>query len=290
MENNKNDLESTKKECPYCNTKIPASSLKCSHCGSDLRNWVNRHPAWSIFFVLIFASMIIQGAEKNETTSNTPAQSNSGTESTLVSETPTATSNIKPITQKATGSEQAKTQTTQEPTLPSSQSQTETKTTNLTSAPQISNQNILPVSNENVSQTNALKKAKSYLAYSAFSHDGLVAQLESEQFSHADAVYGSDHSGANWSEQAVRKAKSYLSYSAFSHDGLVDQLESEQFSHSEAVYGSDNSGANWNEQAVKKAKQYMNYSAFSRGGLIEQLLSEKFTREQAEYGTNAVGL
>ena len=65
---------------------------------------------------------------------------------------------------------------------------TETKTTPaLTPTP-------TPISNVTVSQKNAVAKAKSYLGYTAFSHDGLVAQLEYEQFSHADAVYGADNS------------------------------------------------------------------------------------------------
>src|SRR3990167_7535689 len=67
-----------------------------------------------------------------------------------------------------------------------------------------------PISNVTVSQKNAVAKAKSYLGYTAFSHDGLVAQLEYEQFSHADAVYGADNSGGNWNEQAAKKAKSYM--------------------------------------------------------------------------------
>ena len=40
---------------------------------------------------------------------------------------------------------------------------------------------------ETVSQKNAVRKAKDYLSYTAFSHDGLVAQLEFEKFSHEDA-------------------------------------------------------------------------------------------------------
>ena len=94
-----------------------------------------------------------------------------------------------------------------------------------------------PVSSETTSQKNAVKKAKSYLGYSAFSHDGLVEQLEFEQFSHADAVYGADHSGANWNEQAAKKAKSYMEYSSFSRGGLIDQLIHEKFTREQAEYG-----------------------------------------------------
>lgn len=148
----------------------------------------------------------------------------------------------------------------------------------------------VPTSSETVSQANAVAKAKSYLSFSAFSHDGLVDQLEYEQFSNADATYGADNSGADWNAQAVKKAKSYLENSAFSYNGLVDQLVYEKFTQAQAVHGADNSGADWNVQAAKKAESYMEIMAYSRGGLIDQLLYEKFTQAQAEYGANAVGL
>lgn len=104
-------------------------------------------------------------------------------------------------------------------------------------APQTDNQNISPISSETISQKNAVKKAKSYLGYSAFSHDGLVAQLEYEQFSHADAVYGANNSGANWDEQAVKKAKQYMGQSAFSRGSLIEQLKYEKFTQEQAEYG-----------------------------------------------------
>lgn len=152
------------------------------------------------------------------------------------------------------------------------------------------NQNISPTLNETISQKNAVQKAKSYLDYSAFSHDGLVAQLVYDKFSQSDAVYGADNVGADWNAQALKAAQSYLNYTAFSHDGLAAQLVHDKFTQAQAEYGADNSGANWNDEAAKAAQQYMSYSAFSRGGLIEQLEYEKFTQEQAEYGANSVGL
>lgn len=90
---------------------------------------------------------------------------------------------------------------------------------------------------ETLSQKNAVAKAKSYLNYTAFSYAGLIEQLEYEQFSHEDAVYGADHCGANWNEQAAKKAESYLKYSSFSRDGLIDQLLYEGFTQEEAEYG-----------------------------------------------------
>jgi hypothetical protein len=108
-----------------------------------------------------------------------------------------------------------------------------------TPAPQTNNQKIAPISSETISQRNAVAKAKSYLSYTAFSHDGLVAQLEYEQFSHADAVYGADNSGGNWNEQAAKKAKLYMDYSAFSRGSLIDQLIYDKFTQAQAEYGAN---------------------------------------------------
>ena len=94
-----------------------------------------------------------------------------------------------------------------------------------------------PISSETVSQKNAIRSAKTYLDYSAFSHDGLIAQLEYEQFSYTDAVYGADNSGANWNEQAAKAAKSYIEYSAFSRGSLIEQLKYEKFTQAQAEYG-----------------------------------------------------
>lgn len=88
-------------------------------------------------------------------------------------------------------------------------------------------------------ERNALKRAKEYLDYTAFSYSGLIEQLEFEGYSHKEAQYGADHCGANWKEQAAKKAQQYLDFSAFSRQALIEQLEFEGFTHSEAVYGVD---------------------------------------------------
>ncbi|MBR3874307.1 MAG: Ltp family lipoprotein [Clostridia bacterium] len=85
-------------------------------------------------------------------------------------------------------------------------------------------------------QRNALRRAKDYLEIFAFSYDGLVDQLEYEQFTPAEARYGADWCGANWYRQAVRSAESYLELHGFSRQGLIDQLEFEGFTHDQAVY------------------------------------------------------
>jgi SOS response regulatory protein OraA/RecX len=146
------------------------------------------------------------------------------------------------------------------------------------------------VTKSSVSQQNAIKKAQSYLSHTAFSRQGLIEQLEYEGFPTADAEYGADNSGADWSKQAIKKALSYLGHSAFSQQGLIEQLEYEGFTSEQAGYGVDNCGADWMAQAVKKAESYLSHTAFSRQGLIEQLEYEGFTSEQAAHGVDAVGL
>ncbi len=138
-------------------------------------------------------------------------------------------------------------------------------------------------------QKNALREAKNYLDYSAFSHDGLIGQLEYEGYTTDEATYAADNCGADWNEQALREAKSYLDYSAFSYSGLIEQLEYEEYTTEQATYAADNCGADWNEQAAREAESYLSYSAFSRDELIDQLEYEGYTSEQAIYGVEANG-
>ena len=83
----------------------------------------------------------------------------------------------------------------------------------------------------------ALKKAGSYLEYSAFSYSGLFNQLTYEKFLPEQAQYAVDNCGADWNEQAAKKAQSYLDFSSFSREGLIDQLLYEGFTQEQAEYG-----------------------------------------------------
>jgi hypothetical protein len=91
-------------------------------------------------------------------------------------------------------------------------------------------------------QRNALRAAANYLSAMAFSHDGLIKQLEYEGYSTEDATYAADHCGANWNEQAAKSAKNYLSAMSFSRSGLIQQLEYEGFTASQAEYGASANG------------------------------------------------
>lgn len=93
-----------------------------------------------------------------------------------------------------------------------------------------------------VSQRNAVRTAKDYLDYTAFSRTGLIQQLEYEGFSTDDATFAVDHIAVDWNEQAAKAAKDYLDYSGFSRGGLIDQLEYEGFTPAQAAYGATAAG------------------------------------------------
>ena len=153
--------------------------------------------------------------------------------STTTDTTPKVTTTVEEKDEKAESSK----------TDSNNKSNTATTNNSVTSKPTTSNSSSgYTYSSETTSQKNAVKKAKSYLEFTAFSRQGLIEQLEYEKFSYDDAVYGVDHCNANWSEQAVKKAKSYLEFMAFSRDGLIEQLEYEGFSYEEAVYGVEANG------------------------------------------------
>lgn len=89
---------------------------------------------------------------------------------------------------------------------------------------------------ESFGEKNAKKKAKDYVDLMAFSYNGLVKQLEFENFTHEEAVYGADNCGADWKEEAVEKAKDYLDMYGMSRQGLKDQLLFDEFTDEEAEY------------------------------------------------------
>lgn len=138
-------------------------------------------------------------------------------------------------------------------------------------------------------ERNALRSANSYLSFMAFSYEGLVEQIEYENYPHETAVFAVDNCGADWNEQAVKSAQSYLDFSAFSYEGLIDQLVYEKFTEEQATYAADNCGADWYAQAAKCAESYLEFTSFSKEGLIDQLVFEGFTHDEAVYGAEQNG-
>lgn len=93
-----------------------------------------------------------------------------------------------------------------------------------------------------VSQENAIRKAESYLDFTAFSKSGLIDQLEYEGYPTEEAEFAVENIEVNWKEQAVNSAESYMSHSAFSRQGLVDQLIFEGHSEEHANHAADQVG------------------------------------------------
>ena len=82
----------------------------------------------------------------------------------------------------------------------------------------------------------ALKKAESYLDFSAFSKEELRGQLEYHEFSQEAIQFALDNVEADWYAEAVEQAESYLSYASFSREDLRGQLEYEKFTEDEIEY------------------------------------------------------
>jgi hypothetical protein len=98
-------------------------------------------------------------------------------------------------------------------------------------------------------QQNAVRSAREYLNFTAFSRQGLIDQLSSAYgsgYSVNDATIAVDSLNVDWNAEAVQSAKDYLKLTGFSCQGLIDQLDSPyggQFTVAQATYGAQQAGA-----------------------------------------------
>lgn len=82
MENQVQATPGKQKKCTKCMGDIDIKATKCRHCGTDLRNWINRHPIITFFLLIMGLSMLplfmagITGTpqEKVGSVSNTSSQ------------------------------------------------------------------------------------------------------------------------------------------------------------------------------------------------------------------------
>jgi len=193
---NEQSQDQTKK-CPKCKEDIQIGAKKCKHCGADLRNWFVRHKIITAILTLLLLGIIGSAMGGDDTTTKQPTSNN--TKSTTSENTNNTDNADQPANEGSTTEEAIETSPTT--TADTDQSSTPESTTPSTTTPDPAPE---PTSSETVSQQNAVAKAKSYLDYSAFSHDGLVDQLEYEQFLHADGVRkrrGSDSNGSHIDRQ-----------------------------------------------------------------------------------------
>lgn len=98
-------------------------------------------------------------------------------------------------------------------------------------------------------QKNAVRSAKSYLNFQAFSRNGLIEQLSSpygDGYNVSDATIAVDSLSVDWNAQAVKSAEQYLAMMGFSCNGLIEQLSSDagdKYTVSQATYGAQQAGA-----------------------------------------------
>ena len=84
---------------------------------------------------------------------------------------------------------------------------------------------------------NAIRSAKDYLNFSAYSRKELILQLKFEGYSEESATEAVDSLNIDWNEQAALSAKAYLDFSAYSRSGLIAQLKFEGYTDAQAEYG-----------------------------------------------------
>lgn len=188
-------------------------------------NWFKKHKVMTGILAFIALCVIINAlspSSKDNLQNTSAKSSDSGNTSSATSPT---TSNSGTSTKS----------TTSPSTQPASTNSTSTNATSIATPPPST-----PA--VTVSQKNAVNKAKDYLNVEAFSHDGLIDQLEYDQFSAADATYAADNSGADWNQQAAKKAKEYMDTESFSRQGLIDQLVYDKFTTDQATFGVNSVG------------------------------------------------
>ena len=102
-----------------------------------------------------------------------------------------------------------------------------------------------PASNLTPAQQNAVRSAENYLDLMGFSRQGLIDQLEFEQYSTGDATAAVDSLNVDWNAEAAESARNYLELMGFSCQGLIDQLSSsagDKYTVAQATYGATEAG------------------------------------------------
>ena len=115
-------------------------------------------------------------------------------------------------------------------------SETTTETTTQTTTKESTTQKTTTEKTATIGELNALGKAKQYLDYSGFSKKSLKDQLEYDGFSADEIDYAIKNCNADWKEECAEKAQEYLDFSSFSKQGLKDQLEYEGFTDAQIEY------------------------------------------------------
>ena len=90
----------------------------------------------------------------------------------------------------------------------------------------------------------AEKRAVALSGQGGYSYDNLVEKLESEGFTHDQAVNGAkaaeSSGGQSGASSAVEAAKKYVDSGSYSYTALVDKLQQDGFSTADAEYAANN--------------------------------------------------
>ena len=142
-------------------------------------------------------------------------------------------------------------------------------------------------------QKNAVRSAKDWLEYSAYSRNNLIETLsQSDGYTIRDATFAVDSLDINWAKQAKKAAKDWIEYSAYSRKNLIETLsQSDGYTIDDATVAVDGLNVDWNEQALRSAKDWLEYSGYSRKNLIETLSqSDGYSQSQATYAAEKAGV
>ena len=83
------------------------------------------------------------------------------------------------------------------------------------------------------------------MKYTTVSRQAAIRLLVQDGFTESEAIYGVDHSAADWYAQAVKAAKEYLSVSVSSYDQMIRLLVTGGFTEDQASYGAAHCGKKW---------------------------------------------
>lgn len=142
-------------------------------------------------------------------------------------------------------------------------------------------------------QKNAVRSAKDWIEYSAYSRNNLIETLsQSDGYTIRDATFAVDSLDINWAKQAKKAAKDWIEYSAYSRKNLIETLsQSDGYTINDAAAAVDGLNIDWNEQALRSAKDWLEYSGYSRKNLIETLSqSDGYSQSQATYAAEKAGV
>jgi hypothetical protein len=138
---------------------------------------------------------------------------------------------------------------------------------------------------ETESQYWAREDAYYFWSLNWYSRSGLINELVNTMgHSYADAEYGVDFQGINWSTEAFGMAATYIGDYYYSYQGLFNTLIDEGFSASEAEYGVDSLNWDWYREAYLYGVDLFNLS-YLEEEIYNELIGMGFTDDEAFYGS-----